>query len=145
VALAVIGSVGQGGTRGSAWYSFVALEGWAIGTGAIVCAIGQTGPSRHGGCWTSIAGALIGSLAIFPGWLMVRSAREPCTIQGPNADDRCATNAGLGVLFGYSLAAVGYAAGTSIGSVAGWRLGASQRDPRLVPESVSFQALSVEF
>ena len=61
------------------------------------------------------------------------------------ACSRCATNAGLDVLLGYSLGVVGYAAGTSTGSIVGWRLGASPSDPRLVPGAVSFQALSVQF
>jgi len=152
VAAALWGGVGVGavtlallGTRMSPWYGLAALEGWAVGAGVIVCAIGQTSPTRRGGCSSSIAGALMGTVGLVPGLVMLRFAASPCTIQGPNADDRCANQALVYALVGFVVGAGGYVAGTTTGASVGWKLGATMRDPGPTPAVISIQALTIRF
>jgi hypothetical protein len=114
-------------TNGNLWYTGAALLGGAVGTGAIVCAVGQSSPTRQGGCRASIVGALVGVVGLVPGLLILRQASAQCTATGPNADDQCAVGAAVGGLVGLSFAAVGYALGTAFGARAGWEMGATSR------------------
>jgi hypothetical protein len=152
VAAALWGGVGVGavtlsllGTRLSPWYGLAALEGWAVGAGVIVCAIGQTSPTRRGGCSSSIAGALLGTVGLVPGLVMLRLAASPCTIQGSNADDRCENQALIYALVGFIVGAGGYVAGTTTGASVGWKLGAAIRDPGPTSAVISIQALTIRF
>ena len=128
--LAVVGSVA--GIRGNGWYALAALGGWSIGTGLIVCAIGQGSPTRHGGCGASVLGALVGALAILPGvWLLARP--HTCTTTGPNADDACAVSGFVDGAGDLLVLSTGYILGTSFGARAGWSFGASYRAPSALP------------
>lgn len=127
------------------WYTGGVLALGALGTGAVVCALGQTSPTRHGGCRASFAGALIGAAGVLPGLLLFKwMASQPCTATGPNADDQCATGGALDGIVGLTIAAGGYVLGTSYGARMGWELGAT---PRLTapPPAASVSLLSLQF
>lgn len=109
------------------WYAGAVLLAGAAGTGAVACALGQTSPTRHGGCRASLLGALIGVVGVLPGVAMLRASSGPCTATGPNADDSCATGAAIGALVGVSVGAIGYTLGTAFGAKIGWDLGATDR------------------
>lgn len=133
--VAVIGELTKGGTRGAWEYTAAALAGWAVATGAIVCAIGQSSPTRHGGCRASMVGALVGAFAVLPGWLLLRYGT--CNKSG---NDQCAFDG----LFELTLASGGYVLGTSYGARIGWDLGAA---PRSAPSqySATFTLMSLHF
>jgi hypothetical protein len=119
--LGLVGHFGRLDASGaSGWYSLAALGGWAIATGAVVCAVGPK--HHHGGCKLSMVGALVGSLAMVPGILMLRKAEGPCTAQGPNADDQCVNQKTIGGLLGIVFASGGYIAGATGGAVLGWNM-----------------------
>jgi hypothetical protein len=128
------------------WYAGAALLGGTIGTGAIVCALGQKSATRHGGCTTSIAGAVIGSVVgIAPGLLLTKwMASQPCTATGPNADDQCAVGGFAGALVGLTVAGGGYLLGTAYGARMGWELGATPRAIGSAP-AANVSLLSLQF
>ena len=126
------------------WYGAAVLAGGAAATGAIVCAIGQTSPTRHGGCRASILGALIGAVGAVPGLLLLKRNPGPCTATGPNADDACVTGAAVDGLLDLSLAGVGYMLGTAFGARMGWELGAASRYVAPAP-AANVSLLSLQF
>jgi hypothetical protein len=131
-------------THGNLGYTAAVFAGGAVGTGAIVCALGQTSPTRHGGCTASLAGALIGALGAVPGLLIARQSAGPCTATGPNADDSCAIGGAVGALVGLTVGGLGYALATGFGARIGWDLGATRRfDPP--PAVASLPILTVTF
>lgn len=130
------------GTHGSVWYTGAVAVGGALGTGAIVCAVGQLSPTRNGGCRASLMGALVGVLGAVPGLLLLHVAAAPCSNSG-EARDGCLGGRAVGEFAGVSVAAVGYALGTTFGARTGWRLGATSRDPS--PIAVSASVLAMQF
>jgi hypothetical protein len=143
VTLAVIGKETNFGTKGSGWYTAAALAGGAVATGAIVCVIGQSSPTRHGGCRGSIIGAVVGAVAIVPGLLLLRySANSPCTATGANADDQCAVNGFVDGVLDVSVVSLGYVLGSAFGARTGWELGATAR---YVPSTPAVNVLSLQF
>jgi hypothetical protein len=144
VTLAVIGKETNFGTQGSGWYTAAALVGGAVATGAIVCVIGQSSPTRHGGCRGSIIGAVVGAVAIVPGLLLLRySANSPCTATGPNADDQCAVNGFVDGFLDLSVASLGYVLGSAFGARMGWELGATPR--YVLPPAPVVNVLSLQY
>jgi hypothetical protein len=131
-------------THENLWYTGAVLLTGAAGTSVVVCALGQTSPTRHGGCTASLAGALIGALGAVPGLLILRKSAEPCTATGPNADDSCTTGAAVGALLGVGLGAIGYSLGTGFGASIGWDRGATLR-PAPAPTVASLPLLTVTF
>jgi hypothetical protein len=127
------------------WYGGAALAGGAVATGAVVCAIGQASPTRHGGCRASMAGALIGALAVVPGLLLaVHQASQPCTA-GPNAPDDACANAALGDgILDLLIGGGGYVLGTAHGARLGWQLGATPRSAAPGP-ALNVSLLSAQF
>jgi hypothetical protein len=82
-----------------------------------------------------MVGALVGSLAVLPGWLLFRYGS--CNRSG---DDQCAFDG----LFEVTLASVGYVLGTSYGARIGWDIGAAPRSPSSL-SSATASLLSVHF
>jgi hypothetical protein len=126
------------------WHAGGVLAGGALGTGVITCALGQTSPTRHGGCAASIAGALIGAAGVLPGLLLLKwEASQPCTATGPNDDDACATDAAVDAIFALAVAGGGYVLGTAFGARSGWELGATTRFT--APPTANVSLLSLQF
>jgi hypothetical protein len=125
----IIGLLDHGGRRGNPWpwLSIGALAGWSVGTGLIVCAIGQYSPTRHGGCRGSILGALIGTVGILPGVAMIWKFQQPCTDNG--SDPSCSSVDALFTYVGAGLAGLGYVVGTTVGANVGWSVTATRREP----------------
>jgi hypothetical protein len=143
VTLAVIGKETNFGTKGNGWYTAAALTGGALATGAIVCVIGQSSPTRHGGCRGSIIGAVVGAVAIVPGLLLLRhGANSPCTATGANVDDQCAVNGFVDGFLDLSVASLGYVLGSAFGARTGWELGAT---PRYIPPAPAVNVVSLQF
>jgi hypothetical protein len=131
-------------TDGNLWYTSAVVVGGALGTGAIVCAIGQTSPTRHGGCRGSLVGALVGMIGVVPGLLLFHvSVSAPCSATG-EARDGCLNGQFVGGFMGLAVAAVGYTMGTAFGAQQGWRLGATGRDPSPIAAATA-SLLSVQF
>ena len=126
------------------WYGAAVLAGGAAATGTIVCLVGQSSPTRHGGCRASILGALIGAVGAVPGLLLLKRGHGPCTATGPNADDACVTDAAVDGLLDLSLAGVGYVLGTAFGARTGWELGATNRYVAPTP-ATNVSLLSLQF
>ena len=142
-AIIAIGAKTSAGTRENGWYIAAALAGGAVGTGAIVCAVGQTSPTRHGGCRASIIGALIGALGVVPGLFLLRRG-SPCTATGPNADDQCAVDGAVDGLLDITFASLGYVLGTTFAARAGWELGVTNRFVSS-PPAANISMLSLRF
>jgi hypothetical protein len=133
-----------GGARGW-WYAGAVLGGGALATGALVCALGQTSPTRHGGCRASIAGALLGVAGAIPGLALLKwQASRPCTATGPNADDSCAVGAAVDAILDLGLAGGGFVLGTAFGARLGWEMGTSTRFVA-PPPATSVSLLSLQF
>lgn len=127
------------------WYAGAVLGGGALATGAIVCALGQTSPTRHGGCRASIAGALLGVAGAIPGLALLKwQASRPCTATGPNADDSCAVGAAVDAILDLGLAGGGFVLGTAYGARLGWEMGATTRFVA-PPPATSVSLLSLQF
>jgi len=131
------------GTHGNVWYTGAAALGGALGTGAIVCAVGQLSPTRRGGCRGSLVGALIGVVGAVPGLLLLYLiAKSPCSGAGEEQDG-CLNGQVLGGIASISAAAAGFSLGTAYGAQTGWRLGAVSRGA--APTAATASLLSVHF
>ena len=117
-------------TKGNLWYTGAVAVGGALGTGAIVCAVGQLSPTRRGGCRASLVGALVGAVAAVPGMFLLREGTTTsCGGMSEEAAVGCQSGSLVLRVAGVSLAAVGYTLGTALGAETGWKQGATARLP----------------
>ena len=134
------GAVAVGVSSRSAVSVTVALLLAPVAAGAMVCWIGQSSPTRHGGCAGSMLGALTGAvIGVIPGALLVWAGSQPRTFEQDESD-------GIEeMIFGAVLAGVGYMIATPAGAMTGFNLGATRRDPDHLPPAAMASVLTVYF